>query len=160
MLFRSAWTRLNTRETTRLPIRFYTGAEPGVSFFPTTERAAWALVGMSERTIDFPRMIRQAWDDGVRVFIEHGARSACTSYIQQILGDREHLAVSFDRFGAPDARQVSETVAQLWAAGVALDAGALTARLAKSKPVASAARTMPKRFPAHMPPVQIGRAHV
>jgi acyl transferase domain-containing protein len=162
--YRKQWKRLNSRETAPLKIRFYTGADPDLSFYPNEEWVAWALSGMSERTVDYPRMIQKAWEDGVRVFIEHGPRSSCSSYISQILAGREHLAVSMDSYGAPDARQAVEMVAQLYVAGKQVDHRAVTARLARASDEKSAkaaqgasapGRALRRAFPAHQPPIQL-----
>jgi acyl transferase domain-containing protein/3-hydroxymyristoyl/3-hydroxydecanoyl-(acyl carrier protein) dehydratase len=162
--YREPWKRLNTRKTAPLKIRFYTGADPTISFYPNQDQVAWALAGMSERTVDYPRMIQKAWEDGVRIFIEHGPRSSCSSYINQILAGREHLAVSLDSHGASDVRQVCEAVAQLYVAGARADHRALTERLARAEnteltgaapATATPARAMRRAFPAHQAPIQL-----
>jgi acyl transferase domain-containing protein/3-hydroxymyristoyl/3-hydroxydecanoyl-(acyl carrier protein) dehydratase len=161
--YRGPWKRLNTRTTASLNIRFYTGADPDASFYPDQAQVAWSLTGMSERTVNYPRMIRRAWEDGVRIFIEHGPRSSCTSYIGQILAGREHLAVSMDSYGSSDVRQVCEVVAQLYVAGARVDHRTLMARLAlasdsATEPVGAGkiahARAMRRAFPAHQAPIQ------
>jgi acyl transferase domain-containing protein len=79
-------------------VRFYTHATCD-SYAPDSSRAAEALLGQAMRPVDFPRLIERAWQDGVRVFVEHGPRALCSDWIAQILGNREHLAVSLDRKG-------------------------------------------------------------
>ena len=45
-------------------------------------------------TIDFPRVIRAAYDAGVRTFIEVGPGNSCSRMIDKILEGRPHLARS------------------------------------------------------------------
>src|SRR5262249_48370582 len=73
------------------------------------------------RTIDFPRTIRRAYDDGVRIFIEHGPRSQCTQSIKSILGGRPHLAVALDTASRSSLKQAMYAAAELWAAGVSME---------------------------------------
>ncbi|SDM43093.1 type I polyketide synthase [Allokutzneria albata] len=105
------WWELHHRPTKAIPgVRFYSCAT-GEPYEPTTDSVAAALTQQVLGTIDFVRVIERAWSDGVRIFVEHGPRNLCTSWIDRILGDREHLAVAMD---AP----ASHVVAELAAAGV------------------------------------------
>ncbi|HEX4945167.1 MAG TPA: beta-ketoacyl synthase N-terminal-like domain-containing protein [Blastocatellia bacterium] len=153
--YRAQWQRLNTRPTKAVNIRFYSGANPQQPFYPDEAKAADTLVGMAEHTVDYPALIEQAWNDGVRVFIEHGARSSCTSYIQQILAGRPHLAVSLDSAGTSCLRQIGETVAQLYVAGVPFQHHAFNERFAqKANQAMTPTRKLVRSFPAHWPPIQ------
>ena len=112
------WRRLHHRSTSPVPdVRFYTGAT-STYYEPTADRAADALLGMATRTLDFPRMVKNAWNDGVRVFLEHGPRDSCTRWVHQALGDREHIAIPMDCSGISSLIQVTHAMAQLVAAGV------------------------------------------
>ncbi|TCO55834.1 beta-ketoacyl synthase N-terminal-like domain-containing protein [Actinocrispum wychmicini] len=123
---RDRWHALHRRPTTAAPgIRFYRGAT-GEWYYPTEESAADALTEQAISPVDFPAVIERAWQDGVRVFVEHGPAAQCTGWIRRILGDREHLAVALD--GPRDAGlwQLSTVVAELAAAGVKVHIDALT----------------------------------
>jgi acyl transferase domain-containing protein len=87
--------------------------------------AAAAITAQAVGVLDFPRMIEQAWADGVRVFLEHGPRGLCSGWIRRILGEREHVAVSLDAAGRDGVRQLAHAAAWLIAAGVAVDRTAL-----------------------------------
>ena len=145
------WRRLHTRPTVQPSgIRFYTNAL-GASYELTPESVAEALTGQALATVDFPRTILAAWDDGVRIFVEHGPRNQCSQSIRAILGGRPHLAVSLDAPQRSSLRQALCAAAELWCAGVAADIGRLRARLqplrSKDPP-----RTGPALvFPAHPP---------
>ncbi|MCP3804495.1 polyketide synthase dehydratase domain-containing protein [Allokutzneria sp. A3M-2-11 16] len=105
------WWELHHRPITPIPgVRFYSCAS-GESYEPTADSVAAALTHQMLGTIDFVRVIERAWSDGVRIFVEHGPRNLCTSWIDRILGDRDHLAVALD---APRP----QVIAELAAAGV------------------------------------------
>ena len=71
--------------------------------------------------IDFARLVRQAYDDGARVFIELGARQNCTNWIGEILAGQEHLAVAANRKGADDKTTILKALAKLYSHRVNLD---------------------------------------
>ncbi len=122
------WRKLHHRPTFPVPdVRFYTGATCS-HYRPTADGAADALLGMASHTLDFPGMVEKAWNDGVRIFVEHGPRDNCTRWIRRILGDREHAAISMDRFGESSLIQVIHAMAQLIATGIHIDHRAITER--------------------------------
>jgi acyl transferase domain-containing protein/NAD(P)H-dependent flavin oxidoreductase YrpB (nitropropane dioxygenase family)/acyl carrier protein len=50
-------------------------------------------------TVEFVSQIENMYQDGARIFIELSPKSVLTKLVDQILGDKEHLAVSFDGNG-------------------------------------------------------------
>ena len=96
------------------PIDFYSTAW-GCKYDLTRESAAEAIVAQAVGTIDFPRVIEQAYADGVRVFVEIGPGSSCTKMIDEILGDRPHLAQA----ALPNTSRPVETFLELLAALIA-----------------------------------------
>ncbi len=74
-------------------ITFYSGVW-GRSYAVDRQSAAAAIAAQASATIDFPRMIERAYQDGVRVFVDVGPGSSCTRLIGQILRQQPHLAVS------------------------------------------------------------------
>ncbi len=72
-------------------VRFYSGAW-GRSYPVTTQSAADAVTAQAVDGLDYPAVIRQAWDDGVRLFVELGPGASCTRMIDAILHDhlRDH----------------------------------------------------------------------
>lgn len=152
--FAAGWRAIHHRATTAVPgIRYYSHARLG-AYVPDAEKAADALLGQAQGTVDFPALIEQAYGDGVRIFVEHGPRGLCTGWIREILGSREHVAVSLDDAGRNPVVQVVHAVAQLVAAGVALDHPALMRRLGQAESerrAAAAGREL--TFAAHFPPM-------
>ena len=137
---REEWLRVHRRQTFDVPsVRFYSGAFPA-AYRVDSERCAEALLGQAEQQLDFPRMVEQAWADGVRTFVEHGPGGSCSHWIREILGPErmlEALVVPLDRRGHGLAQAVNAAAA-LVAAGIDLDPRPLLARLAgaRTKPPA------------------------
>ncbi|WP_035848089.1 type I polyketide synthase [Kitasatospora azatica] len=76
-------------------------------------------------TIDFPQLVRTAYDRGFRYFIEVGPSATCTRWVRETLGGADHVAVSVDRRGVPTVRAVAQLAARLVAHGVPLDLAGL-----------------------------------
>ena len=158
---RQEWLSLHRRQTTppvadgsRPAARFYTNAT-GRCYAPNTESCAEAILGQANRTLDLRPTVLAAWEDGVRVFVEHGPQAACGRWVRAILGEREALVVSLDRKGQ-GLEATLEALAALVAAGVPMRAGAieaLDARLRGSRPSSAGGRKL--AFEGHPPRVAI-----
>ncbi len=148
------WRRLHSRPTTPPEaVRFYANAI-GDSYVPTEAAIADMLTRQSVDTVDFPRTVRKAHADGVRIFVEHGPRAMCSGWIRAILGEKEHLAVSLDAFGRSSLRQTLQAAAQLAAAGVPLRLDELASALGAAEARPSAHEDGKELvLPAHRPPV-------
>lgn len=150
---RDAWHAYHRRPTTPVPgVRFYAAATRG--WYAADEAAAAdAITGQALDTLDFPAVIEAAYRDGVRVFVEHGPRGACSGWIRRVLGDRDAVVVAYDG-GRAGVRQACHVVASLVAAGVPVDADALLGRLEAAAPRAPAPKGT-LTFPAHPAPVRL-----
>ena len=116
--FATTWHQLHSRGTAPVPgVRFYTHST-NTHYQPTRQSIADALTGQAGHTLDFPKVIEQAYADGVRVFLEHGPQGGCTSWIRRILGERDHVAIALDLSSVDGVRQAFNAQAQLLAAGV------------------------------------------
>ncbi len=60
----------------------------------TSDSAADSILSQALCGFDFPATIKQAWNDGVRIFLEMGPHNSCTRMIRHILTDRPHMAIS------------------------------------------------------------------
>lgn len=153
--FAETWRRIHTRQAHEAPgVRFYTNAE--CAFYePTREAAAAAITRQACEPIDFPRTVRQAWDDGVRIFVEHGPRAILAGAIAKILNDRPHLVVSLDAVERRGLRALTENVLKLWVNHVAVTLDAFDRRMAVLsghwRPAPSIARQL--RLSAHPPDI-------
>jgi len=64
--------------------RFYSGAW-GEAYEVDQDRAADSLLAQAIQGVDFPKTVRQAYDDGVRIFLEMGPGGSCSRMIHKIL---------------------------------------------------------------------------
>ncbi|NQX57961.1 beta-ketoacyl synthase N-terminal-like domain-containing protein [Paenibacillus qinlingensis] len=119
--FAETWRKIHRRPTTQVEdIRFYSCSTYD-HYRPEMDASADALTRMATQPIDFRKLILKAYEDGVRVFIEHGPRNVCSGWIKEILGEREHVAIAFDHAGKNFLEQWAHVLAQLAAAGIAVD---------------------------------------
>ncbi|CAO3409769.1 beta-ketoacyl synthase N-terminal-like domain-containing protein [Azospirillum largimobile] len=146
------WRRIHSRATTPPEgIAVYANAF-GEAYRPSVEQCAEALTRQAMERVDFPRTIRRAHDDGLRVFVEHGPRNALTRSIAATLAGREHVAVSLDHPGRAPLEQLAHVAAELFAAGQD-PAMAEVARRLDRRPAAPPAQ--PLTFAAHAAPVAV-----
>ena len=116
-----AYRRLHLLDTNAPPgITFYSTAT-GHPYVPTSESAARAIVGQALNTVDFPAVIRRAYDDGVRIFLEVGPGRSCTRMIRATLRDLPHLAVWASDPSGREALGVLTLLATLVAERVPVD---------------------------------------
>jgi PfaB family protein len=101
-------------------VRFYS-AGWGRSYVPDRATAAEAIVAQALDTVDFPRVVNRAYDDGVRIFIETGPGASCSRMISATLGDRPHLARSACLAGVDGVANLLDLLASLIAHRVPLD---------------------------------------
>ncbi len=150
-----AWLQLHRRAVSQPSGRVYSNAF-GRAYDVDTESCAQAILQQADRLLDLRPAVLAAWNDGVRVFIEHGPNGAYGRAIRSILGTREALVVSLDRKGsdrkgldqkAPGIESTLGAIAALLAAGVPMQHERFTCLDLQT----SAANT--RRFPAHPPAI-------
>ncbi|MGW1108983.1 beta-ketoacyl synthase N-terminal-like domain-containing protein [Streptomyces sp. NPDC002540] len=156
---RQEWRDLHHLPTEPVPgVRFYTCCS-GDWYHPTSDSAADTLTDQGIGAIDFARTVERAWEDGVRIFVEHGPRAQCSGWIDRTLGTRDHLALALDAPEGHRIRRLFHAVAELMAAGVPVDADALYHALgdvSRERPSARQSLTLPAhppeiRFPEPVP---------
>ena len=154
--FEKRWHDIHLRDTSSVPgVRFYANAWNS-AYVPTRESAAEAITRQAIDPVDFPKTLEAAYDDGVRVFVEHGPRAILTNAIGRILGDRPHLVVALDPHEGSGLEALARSVACLWAAGVPMDLTQFLSRIAglRSGGKSSVEPEGPVlRLPAHSPDV-------
>ncbi len=152
--FHQPWLDIHTRHVTPVDgVRFYSNGVSG-AYAVSTQACAAAITRQAETTVDFPATIRAAYDDGVRIFVEHGPSGACTNYIREILSGHDILAVHLDRRDH-NIPQIFDACAALVAAGVHVDHEALTERLSRRSPARIVHDGPIMSFPAHPAPVRL-----
>lgn len=134
---RKAYRELHRFETTPAAgVEFYSSGW-GRAYVPDRESAADALEAQALDTVDFPRVIRAAYDAGVRTFIEMGPGNSCSRMIDKILAGRPHLARSLAVAGPDPVGHFLHTLGELHAAGVPMNVELLrggVAQAAAAKP--------------------------
>ncbi|WP_162173759.1 beta-ketoacyl synthase N-terminal-like domain-containing protein [Hyphomonas johnsonii] len=150
--FEDQWRKLHTRPVSRVPgIRLYANAI-NASYTPTKARVADMLTRQAVDTVDFPPTIRQAYEDGVRTFVELGPRDTLSRAIPSILGDKSHVAVATDRIEASDLGQIAHLTAVLFADGRPINIAAIAERLDAARENGwTGSDPMPLNKPAHYP---------
>ena len=90
--------------------------------YPSGTAAIQALVGrMFVNPVLFRQAIECMYADGARIFLETGPRSLLTAFVDDILRERPHLALSLDQYRQPGLAQLQHVLAKLLAEGVSLD---------------------------------------
>jgi acyl transferase domain-containing protein/3-hydroxymyristoyl/3-hydroxydecanoyl-(acyl carrier protein) dehydratase len=101
-------------------VRFFSGGW-GREYVPSRETAAEAIVAQASDCVDFPRVVRAAYDAGTRFFLEMGPGGSCSRMIAQILEWRPHVARSLCVSAQEPVLGVLRVLAQLVAEGVPVD---------------------------------------
>jgi PfaB family protein len=74
---------------------------------------AAAVADSYTHPVDFPRLVRQVYADGAKVFVEMGPRRICCTWIDEILSDRPHVAVPLDLRGVGEEVSLLRALARL-----------------------------------------------
>ncbi|AGA27885.1 type I polyketide synthase [Singulisphaera acidiphila] len=120
-----AYRAMHLLKTTPPPgVRFYSGAR-GESYDLNRETAADAIVAHAIDGIDFPAVVAQAYEDGIRVFLETGPGGSCTRMIGKVLGTRPHLSGSACVAGQDPLTAVLELLGRLIAERVPVNLASL-----------------------------------
>jgi len=71
--------------------------------------------------LNFPQLINRIYQDGFNIFIEVGAGSNCSRWINKVLNEKEHLTVTFNKRGVDDHTSFLKALAKLLSYRVNLD---------------------------------------
>ena len=114
----SAYEALHVLPTTPPEgIRYYSCAE-GSTFDLNSQTAAASIRKQAVSGFDFPATIEQAYQDGIRIFLEIGPHCSCTGMINSILGGKPHLALSASIRGEDEYLSVLKCIGTLISARV------------------------------------------
>jgi acyl transferase domain-containing protein/3-hydroxymyristoyl/3-hydroxydecanoyl-(acyl carrier protein) dehydratase len=105
-------------------VTFYSGAW-GKSYKPGEKQCADSITAGLLGTIDVPNLVRTAYRDGVKVFVEMGPGSSCVRIIESILGERQYLTRSAHAAKQDAVSQILRLVANLAAERMPVDLAAL-----------------------------------
>ena len=132
-----------------------------VDLFPDDPAQVRALAaGQWSQTVRFRETIRKMHDDGVRVFVEVGPSGNLTAFVNDILADREFVALSSNVRRKNGVEQLLATLAQLYIAGRQVDLGKLYSprELARIDLDATASAKQPPVLDNTMPMVRFSEA--
>jgi len=143
------WQRIHTRETAAMPgeTAIYSN-NSNAAYPPTSHQIGNELTGQLLKTVNLPDTIRKAWDDGIRVFVEHGPRDTLSKAIGTILKGKPHVGIALDVFGACAVTQAAKAAAELWSIGAGIDIAKI------SPPVKPASGLM--SYPIRWKPISVG----
>ena len=79
------------------------------------------------KEIDFKKLIETSYKDNGRIFIELGPKNNCSSWIDQILKNKKHLAVPFNQKGRSENLTIIQSLAKLFCHRVEMDLSPLYA---------------------------------
>lgn len=98
---------------------FFSAASQPVQY---TQEGIAALLAQGLCTcLDFPALIRQAYQGGARIFVELGAGSSCTRWIHDTLKGSTHAAFAVNQKGAADYTALLRLFARLLSHRVPID---------------------------------------
>ena len=101
-------------------VRFYSAAW-GSAYEVTRESAADSILAQAVEPFGFTHVVRAAYEDGVRLFVELGPGASCCRMIGQILDGQPHMARSVSVAGKSEVSTMLATVGQLIAERVPVD---------------------------------------
>jgi PfaB family protein len=135
--------KLNTLPSQEIPgIVFYSAAEYQTITLDSGVIARSIATGLSQE-LDFPKLVNRVYEDGTKIFIEAGAGSVCSRWIDKILEDKEHITVSLNRRGMDDHSSIVKALGKLVSHRVSLDLSPLyTSVTASTKQNKSMLRTI------------------
>ncbi len=115
-------------------IKFYSCAL-GHAYALTSEDTASSILNQALLGFDFTTTIQQAYQDGIRIFLEMGPGSSCSRMVDRILAKRPHLALSACIRGEDDYLTILKFLGTLISERLPVDLGNLYG---------------PKSFPQHL----------
>jgi PfaB family protein len=101
-------------------MRYYSVFEQAPFTLESTQIAEAIAGGLINR-VDFPGLIERVYADGVRIFIEVGARQNSSKWIDNILKGRECCVLAVNQEQVPDHITLLRALARLISHGVTLD---------------------------------------
>ncbi|MEW5906385.1 MAG: beta-ketoacyl synthase N-terminal-like domain-containing protein [Elusimicrobiota bacterium] len=134
-------------------VKFYSGAWKK-AYEVTRESAADSVVAQAVHALDFPALVRRAYEDGARIFVELGPQASCVRMIDKILANSPHAARSACVKGQDAAGSVLRLLARLLAERAPVDLRALYGRdsLARGHRDAAAGKKLIKAALSVPPP--------
>ena len=139
-------------------VTFYSGIRGG-AYEVTQDSAADSILDQALAPFDYTKVINNAYQDGVRLFVEMGPGNSCARMIGQILEGKQHYAKAICVKGQNSVDNTLQTIARLYVEGVDVDFSVLGLELEnisnkKEYKNYISVKTGGKPFKVPLPPVQ------
>ncbi|NJK81487.1 MAG: PfaB family protein [Chloroflexaceae bacterium] len=137
------FVRINRFPVTPVPdIQFYSAAEYAPLTLDT-DTVAQSIAKVFCNQLDFTRLVEQVYAAGARIFVEVGAARTCSRWVDSILDERPHVALSVNKRGVDDHTSLVRLLAQLASHSVPLNLAPLYAPPASEPPRHALLRQVP-----------------
>ena len=117
--------KLYTNDTNpREEIDFYSAADYK-KLTLTAGAIAESMANMTCRSVDFPRLVEQVYQDGARIFVEVGPQKTCSRWIEKILDGKPHAVIPINKRYQSDYHGFLKVISLLVSHGVNINLQAL-----------------------------------
>ncbi len=113
--------RLNTLPTQNVPETIFYSAAEYKPIELDSHSIAHNIAQNLCQQLNFPQLINRVYEDGFKIFIEVGAGSNCSRWIDKTLNAKEHVTVSLNKRGVEDHTSIIKALAKLLSYRVDLD---------------------------------------
>ncbi|MEH1965740.1 type I polyketide synthase [Nostoc sp.] len=113
--------RLNTLPTQNVPETIFYSASEYKPIAIDSHSIAHNIAQNLCQQLNFPQLINRVYEDGFKIFIEVGAGSNCSRWIDKTLNAKEHITVSLNKRGVDDHTSIIKALAKLLSHRVGLD---------------------------------------
>ncbi|MEH2395688.1 MAG: beta-ketoacyl synthase N-terminal-like domain-containing protein [Nostoc sp.] len=112
---------MHTLPIQKIPkIEFYSGVT-AEKLIVNTNSLAHNSAKLCCQTVDFPRLINRVYQNGVRIFIEVGAKNNCSKWINDNLQESEHVAMSTSIKSIDDHTNIIRLLAKIISHGISVN---------------------------------------
>ncbi|MEJ6483141.1 type I polyketide synthase [Nostoc punctiforme UO1] len=113
--------RLNTLPSRNIPETIFYSAAEYKPIDLDSHSIAHNIAQNLCQQLNFPQLINRVYEDGFKIFIEVGAGSNCSRWIDKTLNAKEHITVSLNKRGVDDHASIIKALAKLLSHRVDLD---------------------------------------
>lgn len=139
----NSFVKINTYKTQKVSNVFFYSAAEYAPIKLDSYTIAHSIAKVLCEQVDFPRLVHRVYEDGARIFIEVGAGSSCSRWIDKILDNKKHTTVALNRKGVDDHTSILKAIAKLVSHQVSLDLSPLYSQANEtSTPSKSMAKTI------------------
>ncbi len=113
--------RLNTLPIQNIPETIFYSAAEYKPIDLNSHSIAHNIAQNLCQQLNFPHLINRVYDDGFKIFIEVGAGSNCSRWIDKTLNQKEHITVPLNKRGVDDHASIIKALAKILSHRVNLD---------------------------------------